>query len=77
MSDSVTDFYDRLGPVFHHNMGYDWEAGVRWEGEWLDHFLSGSRFRRLAGARYAIRSKRAFGLGGGAEAGREDLGRLG
>jgi SAM-dependent methyltransferase len=21
-------------------MGYDWEAGVRWEGEWLDHFLS-------------------------------------
>lgn len=40
MSESVTDFYDRLGPVFHHNMGYDWEAGVRWEGEWLDHFLS-------------------------------------
>jgi SAM-dependent methyltransferase len=21
-------------------MGYDWEAGVRWEGEWLDHFLA-------------------------------------
>ncbi len=40
MSESVTDFYNRLGPVFHHNMGYDWEAGVRWEGEWLDHFLS-------------------------------------
>ena len=40
MSESVTDFYDRLGPVFHQNMGYDWEAGVRWEGEWLDHFLS-------------------------------------
>ena len=40
MSESVTDFYDRLGSVFHQNMGYDWEAGVRWEGEWLDHFLS-------------------------------------
>ncbi len=40
MSDSVTEFYDRLGPVFHHSMGYDWEAGVRWEGEWLDRFLA-------------------------------------
>ncbi len=40
MSESVTDFYDRLGPVFHHNMGYDWEAELRWEGEWLDRFLA-------------------------------------
>ena len=40
MSDSVTEFYDRLGPLFHHNMGYDWEAGVRWQGEWLDRFLA-------------------------------------
>ncbi len=40
MSESVTDFYDRLSPVFHHSMGYDWEAGVRWEGEWLDRFLA-------------------------------------
>ncbi len=40
MSDSVTEFYDRLGPVFHNSMGYDWEAGVRWEGKWLDNFLS-------------------------------------
>ncbi len=40
MSESVTEFYDRLSPVFHHNMGYDWEAGVRWEGEWLDRFLA-------------------------------------
>jgi len=40
MSESVTDFYDRLSPVFHHDMGYDWEAGVRWEGEWLDRFLA-------------------------------------
>ena len=40
MSESVTEFYDRLGPVFHHSMGYDWEAGVRWEGEWLNRFLA-------------------------------------
>jgi len=40
LSESVTEFYDRLSPVFHHNMGYDWEAGVRWEGEWLDRFLA-------------------------------------
>ncbi len=40
MSESVTEFYDRLSPVFHHSMGYDWEAGVRWEGEWLDRFLA-------------------------------------
>ncbi len=40
MSESVTEFYDRLSPVFHHNIGYDWEAGVRWEGEWLDRFLA-------------------------------------
>ncbi len=26
--------------MFHHNMGYDWEAGVRWEGEWLNRFLA-------------------------------------
>jgi len=39
LSESVTEFYDRLSPVFHHSMGYDWKAGVRWEGEWLDHFL--------------------------------------
>ena len=26
--------------MFHHNMGYDWEAAVRWEGEWLDRFLA-------------------------------------
>ncbi len=40
MSESVTDFYDRLGPVFHHNMGYDLDAELRWEGEWLDRFLA-------------------------------------
>ena len=40
MSKSVTKFYDRLAPVFHHNMGYDWEEGVRWEGEWLNRFFA-------------------------------------
>lgn len=40
MRESVTEFYDRLSPLFRHNMGYDWEAGVRWEGEWLDRFLA-------------------------------------
>ncbi len=30
MSESVTEFYDRLSPMFHTNMGYDWEAEVRW-----------------------------------------------
>ncbi len=77
MSESVTDFYDRLGPVFHHNMGYDWEAGVRWEGEWLDHFLPGSRFRRLAGEKVCDSEQAGLRPRRGAEAGREDLGRLG
>ncbi|MFQ5547711.1 MAG: class I SAM-dependent methyltransferase [Woeseia sp.] len=40
MGQSVIEFYDRLSPYFHHNMGYDWEAGVRWEGQWLDRFLA-------------------------------------
>ncbi len=26
--------------MFHHNIGYDWEAELRWEGEWLDSFLA-------------------------------------
>ena len=40
MINSVTEFYDRLSPVFRHSQGYDWEAGVCWEGEWLDRFLA-------------------------------------
>ena len=40
MIKSVTEFYDRLSPVFRHSQGYDWEAGVRWEGEWLNRFLA-------------------------------------
>lgn len=39
MSDSVTEFYDRLSPEYRDNMGWDWEAGARWEGECLDSFL--------------------------------------
>ncbi len=40
MSESVTEFYDCLSPVFRDSMGYDWEAEVRWEGEFLDPFLA-------------------------------------
>lgn len=36
----VTDFYDRLSPQYHDNMGWDWEAGMRLEGKNLDRFLS-------------------------------------
>jgi glycine/sarcosine N-methyltransferase len=40
MTESVSNFYDRLATMFRHNMGYDWEEGVRWEGERLDRFLA-------------------------------------
>ena len=39
MNDSVTEFYDRLSPEYHDNMGWDWEAGMRWQGETLDRFI--------------------------------------
>ncbi len=40
MADSVTEFYDRLSPEYRDNMGWDWEAGARWQGECLDSFLA-------------------------------------
>ncbi len=40
MTDPVVEFYDRLSPEYHHNMGWDWEAGVRREGASLDRFLA-------------------------------------
>jgi len=40
MSRSVTDFYDRLSLLYHHNMGWDWDAAVREEGAQLNRFLS-------------------------------------
>ncbi|MFQ5564741.1 MAG: class I SAM-dependent methyltransferase [Paracoccaceae bacterium] len=39
MANSVTEFYDRLGPEFRNNMGWDWEAMTRRQGECLDGFL--------------------------------------
>ena len=40
MSRSVTDFYDRLSLLYHHNMGWDWDSAVREEGARLNHFLA-------------------------------------
>ena len=40
MSKSITDFYDRLSLLYHHNMGWDWDAAVREEGAQLNRFLA-------------------------------------
>jgi SAM-dependent methyltransferase len=40
MSKHVTDFYDRLSLLYHHNMGWDWDAAVREEGAQLNRFLA-------------------------------------
>jgi SAM-dependent methyltransferase len=40
MSKTVTDFYDRLSLLYHHNMGWDWDAAVREEGAQLSRFLT-------------------------------------
>ena len=40
MSKSITDFYDRLSLLYHHNIGWDWEAAVREEGAQLNRFLT-------------------------------------
>ena len=40
MSRSITDFYDRLSLLYHHNIGWDWEAAVREEGAQLNRFLT-------------------------------------
>ena len=29
MNDAVTEFYDRLGPEYRDNMGWDWDSAVR------------------------------------------------
>lgn len=41
MSESVTGFYDALGPFYHDNMGWDWDAVMREEGAILHRFLAG------------------------------------
>ncbi len=45
MSDSVTDFYDRLSPEYRDNMGWDWDAEMRREGATLDGFLASAMER--------------------------------
>jgi SAM-dependent methyltransferase len=40
MSRKVTNFYDRLSLLYHHNMGWDWDAAVREEGAQLSRFLA-------------------------------------
>jgi len=39
MTKSITDFYDRLSLLYHHNMGWDWDAAVREEGAQISRFL--------------------------------------
>ena len=39
MAAPVTEFYDRLGPEYHDNMGWDWESTMRSEGASLARFL--------------------------------------
>ncbi len=40
MAEAVTEFYDRLGPEYRHNMGWDWDAQVRQEGASLARFIA-------------------------------------
>lgn len=40
MSKHITEFYDRLSLLYHHNMGWDWDAAVREEGAQLSRFLA-------------------------------------
>jgi len=40
MSKSITDFYDRLSLLYHHNMGWNWDSAVREEGAQLNRFLA-------------------------------------
>jgi SAM-dependent methyltransferase len=40
MSSTVTNFYDHLSLLYHHNMGWDWDDVVRKEGAQLHRFLT-------------------------------------
>ena len=40
MSDPATDFYDALSPLYHDNMGWDWDSAMRREGEILGRFIA-------------------------------------
>ena len=46
MTDSVTEFYDRLSPEYRDNMGWDWESVARREGVTLHRFLENELGRR-------------------------------
>ena len=46
MAKPVTEFYDRLGPEYRQNMGWDWESVMREEGATLDRFLTDQVGRR-------------------------------
>ena len=51
MPNPATEFYDGLGPLYHDNMGWDWDAVMRQEGTLLSGFLG----QRLpGGGPYAI-----------------------
>ena len=39
MSHPATDFYDALSPLYHDNMGWDWDSVMRREGEILGRFI--------------------------------------
>ena len=41
MTDSVTEFYDRLSPEYRDNMGWDWESVARSEGVTLHRLIEG------------------------------------
>ena len=45
MGGGITRYYDQLGPEYRHNMGWDWDAGMREEGATLSRFLE-QRIRR-------------------------------
>lgn len=51
MSDPATDFYDALGPLYHDNMGWDWDAVMRNEGTLLGEFIGQ---RLSSGGPYAV-----------------------
>ncbi len=40
MSESVTNYYDALGPFYHDNMGWDWDAVMREEGAILGRLVA-------------------------------------
>lgn len=48
MTDPVIEFYDRLGPEYRDNMGWDWDEAVRREGATLHRFIESVSGRKGA-----------------------------